>query len=461
MKKELLEKILKHTSEHKSIDKLHTLYFKKKIDVNPPYQREVVWNNEYRSNLITSIFSKYPLPPLTFVETEHKTGNIVLDGKQRITAICDYIDNKFGAIHPELGDQKKYKFDELQNSTNDTLQKIASDFTDYNLSIVQFPWMPLSEQRDLFMVLNHSKELANNDKIYCKYFLTKALLNHIWELTLHEYSTILKAPLVNANSGKEKRSSCLRYLHDILFQIYGFTFDSSPEINAVRKNTIEKSSEKLEGMLLNNGFTCNSVIDKEFFKKIGIYDNIMSFISISKSIKEILEFTPITNKWTNLVVRDVLIFFSKLNNQNIFTLSQLKNKKEDVYNVLLEYAKSNAAIYNVEGSKDKKSIESRLDSLKNIFYNYCKEHEIDLNEKRKEFTENEKILAKLNSSIKCPICNTVLTNENVHVDHINPKSSFSQSVVSTLCKTCNMKKNNWTKEEFDKYSCYSSEYGVK
>jgi hypothetical protein len=72
----------------------------KLLDLSPPYQRRSVWNKSYQQYFIDSIYKNYPVPPL-FVNLEvTKDGTTVyhvIDGKQRLTAILEFLEDEFSA----------------------------------------------------------------------------------------------------------------------------------------------------------------------------------------------------------------------------------------------------------------------------------------------------------------------------------------------------------------------------
>lgn len=64
------------------------------IKLDPEFQREGVWSPKQKSELIESIIIGIPLPILYI--KENKDGNwILIDGRQRLSTIFDYMDNKF------------------------------------------------------------------------------------------------------------------------------------------------------------------------------------------------------------------------------------------------------------------------------------------------------------------------------------------------------------------------------
>ena len=69
------------------------------VNLDPPYQRGLVWTQEDKAKLIDSVFSnieigKFAFIHLPFVSAEAPTYEI-LDGKQRLTALVDFYLDKF------------------------------------------------------------------------------------------------------------------------------------------------------------------------------------------------------------------------------------------------------------------------------------------------------------------------------------------------------------------------------
>lgn len=66
------------------------------IDVDPPYQREPVWDDDRRRNLIRSILIGLPIGALTFNERAFPHWRVCIDGKQRLLAVHAFITDQFG-----------------------------------------------------------------------------------------------------------------------------------------------------------------------------------------------------------------------------------------------------------------------------------------------------------------------------------------------------------------------------
>ncbi|KAI0075031.1 hypothetical protein K474DRAFT_1600557, partial [Panus rudis PR-1116 ss-1] len=68
------------------------------IDLDPEYQREVVWPETKQVSLIDSILRNYYIPPIIFAVTVNADGSEMrtcIDGKQRLTSIQKYTNQRF------------------------------------------------------------------------------------------------------------------------------------------------------------------------------------------------------------------------------------------------------------------------------------------------------------------------------------------------------------------------------
>jgi hypothetical protein len=68
----------------------------KLLDLNPSYQRDVVWSNVESQKLIESVLRGIPLPSVILTRNENSKTWQIVDGKQRLTAILRFIGH-----HPE------------------------------------------------------------------------------------------------------------------------------------------------------------------------------------------------------------------------------------------------------------------------------------------------------------------------------------------------------------------------
>lgn len=81
------------------IDSLVHKVYNTGVDFNPKYQRDLVWCPEQKLSLIDSIFNNVDIGKFTFIKygfsTERTFHYEILDGKQRLSTICEFYEDRF------------------------------------------------------------------------------------------------------------------------------------------------------------------------------------------------------------------------------------------------------------------------------------------------------------------------------------------------------------------------------
>ncbi|MCC8363269.1 DUF262 domain-containing protein [Lysobacter sp. A6] len=68
------------------------------LDLNPPYQRRSVWNQEFKDYFVDTVLLNYPAPAIFLFEDISSDGRSVyhvVDGKQRLTTLLEFIRGDF------------------------------------------------------------------------------------------------------------------------------------------------------------------------------------------------------------------------------------------------------------------------------------------------------------------------------------------------------------------------------
>ena len=132
------------------------------INTRPDFQRGEVWSSSKKKMLIDTILRKWPIPPIHLVKIDDKTFE-VLDGQQRLTAIRDFINNKFsidGSIQPideEIQNLHGKKYKQLDE---DTLR----EFNTYRFIIYEMMDYSAGEPGEIFHRLNQSVKLTSSEQ---------------------------------------------------------------------------------------------------------------------------------------------------------------------------------------------------------------------------------------------------------------------------------------------------------
>lgn len=132
---------------------------RKELILNPDFQRKDVWKGKQRSELIESILMGIPIPIMYLFETADGRKQVV-DGRQRITTIIDYLNNEFSLRDLKiLHDLNGSRFRDLD-------KKLQGIFEDYQLHVyVIQPPTPERVKYDIFDRVNRGGTRLNNQEM--------------------------------------------------------------------------------------------------------------------------------------------------------------------------------------------------------------------------------------------------------------------------------------------------------
>jgi hypothetical protein len=132
---------------------------RKELILNPDFQRKDVWKRKQRSELIESILMGIPIPIMYLFETADGRKQVV-DGRQRITTIIDYLNNEFSLRDLKiLHDLNGSRFRDLD-------KKLQGIFEDYQLHVyVIQPPTPERVKYDIFDRVNRGGTRLNNQEM--------------------------------------------------------------------------------------------------------------------------------------------------------------------------------------------------------------------------------------------------------------------------------------------------------
>lgn len=132
---------------------------RKELVIDPDFQRNDVWKPKQAAELVESILMGIPIPTIYLFEMKNGTKQVV-DGRQRITAILDFLNDKFSLkdlrILPQCNGKK---FSDLD-------AKMQGIFEDYQLFfyIIQPP-TPERVKYDIFDRVNRGGTRLNNQEM--------------------------------------------------------------------------------------------------------------------------------------------------------------------------------------------------------------------------------------------------------------------------------------------------------
>jgi Protein of unknown function DUF262 len=109
-----------------NLSSLSTLIRNRQIDLSPRYQRRNRWKDDRRSRLMESFLMNVPVPPVFLNEDEYGHYSVI-DGKQRLTAINDFMLGRFRLAGLKVfGELNGKSLDELPRTLQTILETRAN-----------------------------------------------------------------------------------------------------------------------------------------------------------------------------------------------------------------------------------------------------------------------------------------------------------------------------------------------
>jgi hypothetical protein len=132
------------------------------INTQPDYQRPAVWSSGQKQLLVDSILRGYDVPKLYWRKVSKQPVKYdVIDGQQRIRAICEFCDNKYGL--PKDADPID-NFDVKGMKHSDLPHELRIKWDTYNLDIVVMDDTDEGETREMFLRLQNGTSLKAQEK---------------------------------------------------------------------------------------------------------------------------------------------------------------------------------------------------------------------------------------------------------------------------------------------------------
>jgi len=334
--------------------KVSTLYrLKENINEQPVYQRGEVWKPRRKSILIDSMLRGIDIPKIYLRKlTKGAYKYEVADGQQRLTAICQFIENDFKLLKDS---EKGVNLNKIGSLTvgglkYDKLQKkLKSTFDDYQVTIAIITNATNQEIRTLFGRLQEGEPLVPAEK---RNAIVSSISAPIDNFAInHDFFSKSK---IKAN--RFKRQDYLSHALALIFYnnkyplkaklLLDMYLDSSITIDPVMQNKIANILDKMREI--------DSTSKVRIYKKYHFVD-IFYFLYISYSRIDKLSSTAMATKF------DMFESLRLANHHNPEALIENKKptkKEKDIYEYLIAFRFNGA---------DPESINTRLRVFKNLF----------------------------------------------------------------------------------------------
>ncbi|BEJ12104.1 hypothetical protein CspHIS471_0205640 [Cutaneotrichosporon sp. HIS471] len=148
---------------------LYELIQTETVNLNPDYQRDVVWPDARQVQLIQSLMQHYFVPPVIFaVENNEEKGleeRICIDGKQRCTSIQRFIDGRIPFISPSTREKFWYTAYPGQKGGKQLPDRLKQRFDQLQIQIVEYRHLDMNQQRDIFQRVQLGMPLSAAEKL--------------------------------------------------------------------------------------------------------------------------------------------------------------------------------------------------------------------------------------------------------------------------------------------------------
>lgn len=289
-----------------TVKQLKSMYEDKRtLDFNHPIQRKSgQWNALSKSLLIHSMLANYPIPPIycqkeTTNEISDKGTNVnlysVLDGKQRLTIIFDFINGKFKLHKGTPSFERDDEEIELANKSFDELDKdTQEDILRFKFTIINLEDATDDEIEEIFYRLNNGVVLSTNQKAKAKIgvemaqFLDRLLEKKFFTETCSFSSTQLR----KADDMCALMQSMMLLEEDYNYKSLSAN-DTLQYAMYIKDKYTNKQKEELESIV---DYLGEALIDKDkFCKKINIP---MLFLMAKKAIAQKIDYPDFLD-WYN------------------------------------------------------------------------------------------------------------------------------------------------------------------
>lgn len=104
---------MSRTINFQTISWFWDLYNRGLLDLDPPYQRRSVWNQDYKDYFIDTVLNGFPAPAI-FIYQEITPEGVskvsIVDGKQRLSTLFEFANNKFPVYEDATIERFRGKF---------------------------------------------------------------------------------------------------------------------------------------------------------------------------------------------------------------------------------------------------------------------------------------------------------------------------------------------------------------
>ncbi|TFK59574.1 hypothetical protein BDN72DRAFT_851208 [Pluteus cervinus] len=210
-------------------DSLFSKVQRGRIDLDPSYQRDVVWSQDKQSNLIDSLIYHYYVPPLIFSASEDEESEeswVCIDGKQRISSIIAFM--RGDVPHKDSVTGKRFWYLNKDGKRKTMMpEALRKKFDNIQIVFSEYQDLTIEQQRAIFQRVQNGVALTPAERMQSLNGFAPALVRNALEM----HDTIF-GPKPGANQFKA--------VAQILLMIDLSPFHHPPKRGSAKPKPIEK-----------------------------------------------------------------------------------------------------------------------------------------------------------------------------------------------------------------------------
>lgn len=321
------------------------LYNQEKLDLNPSYQRKSVWNDKDKEFYIDTVINNYPCPAVFLYKDIDNNGSTtyrVIDGKQRLTAIIEFSNDKFS--YSKESDNTEL----VQKYFSELSPEYKKNFWNYSIPIEQVNTDNSDVIKSIFDRLNR-----NNKKLTRQELRNARYDGELYQFVFNESLKEFWGKYVSIGQGNKARMEDEQFIAEIVLltiagTTQGFNQDKLDELYSgydeifEEKELVKETFRKIQ-QYISSLEDDGTRLDKYFSTRVNFY-TLWNFILIN---------------WNNLP--DTNVFLDKLND--------IASKRSLSPNELVNFPSHLKYYENTKGAAtDKKQRELRLNAMQEVIY---------------------------------------------------------------------------------------------
>jgi len=437
--------------------------YKEMYVTRPPYQRKSVWSKKKKQSLMDSLFRRYYIPKLVVREvrlSETQTVNEIIDGQQRITTVQEFFDNEYplpksladldtrlpGLFYKDLGVDIRMFIDRSLKYQADIIKDIDKpDDVNHQIIATEIFWRLQQGESLNYMEVAHA-QLSSLSRNFIVKYSDDQTFNY------KDYKPVDNNPdkkaffsLLNVDNIRMKHLQFMaRFI--LIERGEGYADLSDKKIEEFINNT--KQDDGIGNYSFENESEAQATL-----KTLNVFYEIFKDDPMLDAISGIKELS------VEYFIISIYLLIRHLHKYYVIDANTKLNIREFIYNFHTrwktydESTDTDLLTFSNRRQQGEKDLEVRDIILRQVYFQYLQDNNMDLIEKDKKraFTELERIIIYRKGKGFCQQCLREEKPENeakigwsgYQADHVIPHAKGGKTVLENaelLCSYHNQSK---------------------